>query len=258
MSPDRPLLFIPTYNESENVVKILDEVLAQDLGLDVLFLDDNSPDGTGAILDGLAAKQPAVSVIHRGGKEGIGTAHKAGIRWAYERGYSTLITMDCDFSHQPKYLGDFLRNATECAVVVGSRHLEPEGLEDWDLPRYCLTKISHFVTEHVLGLPYDATNAYRLYNLTLIPPGIFDLVQSKSYSFFFESLFILHVNAMSIKEIPVNILMRTRGQTKMTISDVWRSVRTVLVLGANWWREPRRFLLPKQASLKFPARSNDI
>ena len=248
MSPNRArtLLFIPTYNESGNVGPILAEILAQKLELDVLFLDDNSPDGTGAVLDGLAAANPAVSVIHREGKQGIGTAHQAGIKWAYEKHYSTLITMDCDFTHPPRYLADFLKAAADCEVVVGSRYLEPEGLEDWDIFRYCLTNLGHFVTHNVLKLDYDATNAYRLYNLERVPRELFALVKSTGYSFFFESLFILHVNAMRIVEIPVSLQMRTRGQSKMTVNDAWRSARTVVGLAATWWREPSRFLLPKR------------
>ena len=120
---NKTLVFIPTYNERDNVEKICADILRLGMGLDVLFLDDNSPDGTGVVLDWISEKHSNVHVIHRTGKLGIGSAHIDGINWAYDQGYTTLITMDCDFTHQPESIPDFISNSKTSNIVVGSRFM---------------------------------------------------------------------------------------------------------------------------------------
>src|SRR5258708_6541903 len=125
----KTLVFIPTYNERENVERMHREITALGLGLDILFIDDNSPDGTGQILDMLAHADSHLTVLHRSGKLGIGSAHKEGICWAYAHGYKTLITMDSDFTHPPGYIASLLDHAGDYEVVVGSRYLLPGSLK---------------------------------------------------------------------------------------------------------------------------------
>lgn len=239
----RPLIFIPTYNERDNVEVICADILAQGLDCNILFMDDASPDGTGEVLDGLARKHSNVKVIHRQGKAGIGSAHQAGIRWAYDQGYKILITMDSDQTHPPRYLPDFIEASKSAQVVVGSRHLREDSLQDWDFLRLILTHISHALTSRLLKMPHDATTAYRLYKLTEIPKEIFDLVESKSYAFFFESLYILQVNGVVIKDVPIILPARTRGNSKMALRDALRSAWQLITLYAVQTFTPGRLKL---------------
>lgn len=224
MSASRTLVFIPTYNEKENVEKICPEIIGLGLNLDILFVDDDSPDGTGLILDMLAKKYPNLSVVHRPGKLGIGSAHIDGIKWAYDHGYSRLITMDCDFTHSPEYLSAFVEMSKEHDVIIGSRYLQKKSLQGWNLFRKSLTLIGHFLTKYFLKMKFDATGAFRLYRLDRIPRQTFDLVHSTGYSFFFESLYILSMNQFSIKEIPILLPARTYGHSKMSFKNACHSV----------------------------------
>jgi dolichol-phosphate mannosyltransferase len=240
----RPLIFIPTYNERENVEVICADILAQKIECDILFMDDASPDGTGVILDGLARRHANVRVIHREGKEGIGSAHQAGIRWAYEQGYKILITMDSDQTHPPRYLPDLLAASKSAQVVVGSRHLREDSLKDWDFLRLILTHISHALTNVLLRMPHDATTAYRLYKLDEIPKEVFGLARSKGYSFFFESLYLLQTNSIVIKDVPVVLPARTRGNSKMALRDAARSAGQLMYLFAVQCLAPGRLRIP--------------
>ena len=218
------LIFIPTYNERENVEGILEQLLGLGLAADILFVDDNSPDGTGELLDRLARGMPNVTVQHRAGKMGVGSAHAYGIQWAYERGYRLLLTMDCDFTHSPEYIRDFLAKADDADIVVGSRYLQDKSLSTWNAYRKLLTRIGHLLTAVFLRMPYDATGAFRLYRLDRLPKNFLDPVQSHSYSFFFESLYILHLNGFRIAEVPTHLPARVYGHSKMRLTDALNSV----------------------------------
>jgi dolichol-phosphate mannosyltransferase len=220
------LIFIPTYNESENV-EIIYSLLKQinlPVEFDILFIDDNSPDGTGDILDKIALNDNKVTVIHRNGKLGIGNAHKQGIEYAYQNNYKKLITMDCDLTHSPEYIADFYKNGDTFEIVIGSRYLDKDSLKSWNLFRKTLTIFGHFLTKYFLNMPYDASGAFRFYNLGKIPTQVFKLIESNSYSFFFESLLILHINKLTIKEIPIKLPKRTYGNSKMKINDAFTSL----------------------------------
>jgi len=222
------LIFIPTYNEVENVGSIFNQIKTLNIKADILFLDDNSPDGTGEKIDKIVENNSTVFAIHRLGKLGIGSAHLAGIKWAYSKKYKTLITMDCDFTHSPTYIKDFILNSENYDIVIGSRFLQKDSLSSWNLFRKFLTYLGHSLTLILLGMPYDASGAFRLYKLDKIKKGIFDLVNSKSYSFFFESLFILHINKYKIKEIPTELPARAYGNSKMTFKDIRVSIFLLL------------------------------
>ncbi len=230
MSENKTLIFIPTYNEAENVERIFQQVSALRLDADILFLDDNSPDGTGKILDTIVFNNKQVHVIHRTGKLGIGSAHKVGIKYAYDKSYQVLITMDCDFTHSPEYIFDFIKNSHETDIVIGSRYMKKDSLATWNLFRKSLTHLGHFLTVSLLDMPYDASGAFRLYNLSKISYDAFSLVRSDGYSFFFESLFILNFNKKKIVEIPIELPSRTYGTSKMTWKDAWKSLEFLLSL----------------------------
>lgn len=221
---NKTLVFIPTYNEKENAPKLCEEILALPLAVDVLFMDDASPDGTGRLLDEIALKNTRVHVVHRKGKLGIGSAHFDGIQWAYEHQYTGLVTMDCDFTHPPSYIPGIIQMGEKTDVVVGSRFLQKNSLSEWNLFRKSLTTLGHLLTRTLLNLKYDATGGFRFYNLEKVPRSVFDLVQSRGYSFLFESLFILNFNKITISELPINLPARTYGHSKMDLSEVKKSL----------------------------------
>jgi dolichol-phosphate mannosyltransferase len=235
------LVFVPTYNERENVELLYKRILNLNLDIDILFIDDHSPDGTGRILDEMAQKDKNLKVIHRRGKLGIGTAHQEGIRYAYEQGYKTLITMDCDFTHPPELIMDLIKNSHEADIVVGSRYVLDNSLEGWNLYRKSLALLGHFLTKVLLKMPYDATGAFRLYRLERVPVEGFDLVTSKGYSFFFESLFIFNLNKFKIRESAIKTPIRAYGHSKMRILDACISLKLLLVIYAQTILDKKRF-----------------
>jgi dolichol-phosphate mannosyltransferase len=245
MPSSKLLLFIPTHNEAENAQRLCRELSALRLGADILFCDDNSPDGTGEILDGLAREFSHVRVIHRSGKLGIGSAHQEGIRHAYAHGYDTLVTMDCDFTHQPADVQRLLTVAHSSGqpVCIASRYMKRDSLPGWNPMRRFLTSLGHFLTVNLLRLPQDATGALRAYQLGAIPRDLFDRVRACGYSFFFESLFVLHRNGFAIEEMPIALPARTYGSSKMSWRETVRSASRLLQLYWAGVRHPESFLL---------------
>jgi len=223
------LVFIPTYNERDNVTKLYERIINLNLPLDILFIDDNSPDGTGAVLDQI--NKPNVFVIHRSGKLGIGSAHKDGIAWAYSHGYEQLITMDSDFLHRPEDIPAMMEQAKTADIVVTSRFLRDDSLREWTLWRKFLTTSGHMVTKLLLNMPYDITGAFRLYKIDRIPRELFDKVTSNGYPFFPESLNILNRNGFCISEIPVMLPKRTYGNSKLKFRDMVQWLFSILRLG---------------------------
>jgi dolichol-phosphate mannosyltransferase len=240
------LIFVPTYNEFENAPQMARELAALGLEADLLFVDDNSPDGTGKRLESLRAEIPQLLVQHRPGKQGIGSAHAETISWAYEQGYKTLVSLDCDFTHSPKDIPKLLQAATDCDLAVGSRWGHPNSLPGWNLFRRVLTSLGHALTKHVLKIPQDASGAFRAYRLDRIPRETFELIRSKGYAFFFESMFVFNLNELSIRQIPITLPARTYGHSKMSVSMALQSAKYVFELALQHFRKPERFLIPAQ------------
>ncbi len=241
----RTLIFIPTYNERDNAPRICAEI--HDLGLDadLLFIDDNSSDGTGELLEQLKSRFPRLLVRHRPAKLGIGSAHFEAIEWAYEQGYQLLVTMDCDFTHAPSDIPMLLAAAQEGDLSVGSRWLRPKSLLGWNLFRRMMTNIGHWLTRRVLGVPQDASGAFRAYRLDRLPRRIFSLVKARGYAFFFESLFIVNRNGFSIREVPIVLPARTYGHSKMSRSAALRSGFHLFELWLANLRRPEQFLVER-------------
>lgn len=217
------------------------QLAALGLDADILFLDDNSPDGTGQILDRLASENPRLSVIHRPGRLGIGTAHLDGIARAYNHGYDILITLDCDFTHSPADVLRLLERSDSFDLVVGSRWMKADSLPGWNLLRRSLTNLGHVLTKSLLRMPYDATGAFRVYNLRKIPRAVFELVQSRGYAFFLESMFLFTRNGISISEIPIVLPSRTYGQSKMSLKEAAKSGLYIFSLYAADRSDPSHF-----------------
>jgi dolichol-phosphate mannosyltransferase len=225
------LVMIPTYNESDNVRVMYTRVRAALPDAEILFVDDNSPDGTGTILDQLAATDALVHVLHREGKLGIGSAHLAGIDWAYNHGTHVLVTMDADCTHSPEEVSLFIAAADNAAVVVGSRFIGQGGVNQWPFHRRLITKGGHFLTQLVLGMRYDATGAYRVYRLDRVPHRLFSLIRSRDYSFFYESLKIVDLARLPIQQVPVVLAPRFEGNSKMRPRDMVRGFTYLFQLG---------------------------
>jgi dolichol-phosphate mannosyltransferase len=228
--PNQILIFAPTYNEAEGIGSFLEQIVSLKLAADVLIVDDASPDGTGEIVKAAAQKNPAIQLAQRAGKEGVGSAHLLALRYAKENGYSILISLDADFSHQPADIPRLLACSGDYDVVVGSRFLQRHSLEQWNWARKCITHLGHFLTQLLLRLPYDASGALRLYRLDRIPLTLLDSIKSRDYEFFFESLTILHVNDFKIGELMVDLPARTYGHSKMTFGLAARGLWKLLKL----------------------------
>ncbi len=231
---NRTLVFVPTYNERDTVGTLVEQLMALQASFDVLFCDDGSPDGTGKLLQSLASQFTNLQVIERAGKLGIGSAHKLGIRYAYERGYDTLITMDCDGTHPPQHIPEFL--ASPATVAVGSRYMIKDSLSEWTWMRRLMTRGGHLLTTQLLRMPYDASSAYRRYALPRIPQKIFERVQADGYGFFFESLYALHVNGISIDEVGIRLPARSGGRSKMSPREAAKGISRLFEL---WWQVTR-------------------
>jgi dolichol-phosphate mannosyltransferase len=243
----RLLVFIPTYNERHNVERLCAELRGLGLGADILFMDDNSPDGTGEILDRLVRAHPEVTVIHRDAKRGIGTAHRAGIRYAYEHGYTRLITLDADFSHSPADIPRLLAaHDDRTDLVIGSRFLRRGSLPGWSPHRRALTMLGHVLTSRFLGVRYDASGALRLYDLRRVPRELFDLSTAPAYAFFYESLFLMHLHGCWVREIPIVLPARVYGSSKLTIREAVRSARFLFHLWFGELVSPERYRLPRR------------
>jgi len=226
------LIMIPTYKEADNVIELVDRLENLHLDTDILFIDDNSPDGTGTLLDECAKKYKNIHVHHRPFKQGIGTAHKSGIAYAYAKGcYTHLITMDGDFTHPPEDIPKLLEHSGDYDVVIGGRHAQKSSLEGWSSYRKLLTYTGHQFTSKLLHLPYDATSAFRIYRIDRIPETTFWIAQSQSYSFFFESLCALNENGHSIYDVPVVLPPRVAGSSKLKFNDMVDCLLLVIMLG---------------------------
>ena len=220
------------------------ELAALPLDADVLFTDDNSPDGTGKLLEELKKEIPRLVVRHRPGKLGIGSAHADAISWAYGKGYKVLVTLDCDFTHSPSDIPTMIDAARSADLAVGSRWVKRNSLPGWNIFRRAMTFFGHLLTKYVLSIPQDASGAFRVYRLDRIPSDIFGMVKSNGYAFFFESMFVFNRNKLSIREIPIRLPARTYGSSNMTAKAALNSAAHVFQLAIKNIRRPEQFLLP--------------
>lgn len=239
MSGPRGLVIIPTYNERENLPRLVPLVLAQDDRLDVLVIDDASPDGTGAVADELAAESRRVHVMHRQGKLGLGTAYIAGFRWGLERGYAWLFEMDADFSHDPAHLPQLLDALQTHDVVIGSRYLEGRvTVVNWPIARLLLSYFANVYARTITGVPlWDATAGFKGFRREVLETIALDRVESEGYSFQIEMNLRIWKRGFRIKEIPIVFVDRTTGESKMSKriirEAVWRVWKLRLLSSAG-------------------------
>ena len=219
------MVVIPTFNERGNIEKIVPQILAQDDGIHVLVVDDNSPDGTGEIVDRLAAANNRIHVLHRRGKLGLGSAYREGFRYAIEQGASYIIEMDADFSHDPAMLPLFLGNALNFALVVGSRYLNGVSVVNWPLRRLMLSYFASVYTRIITGLRLsDCTSGFKCFRREVLQAIDLSKIYSDGYSFQIEMNFRCHENGFKIGEVPIIFIDRHAGTSKMSRQIVLEAV----------------------------------
>jgi dolichol-phosphate mannosyltransferase len=220
----KALIVIPTYNERENLRPLLSQVFAQGLPTEVLIIDDNSPDGTGAMADELAAADPRVHVMHRGGKMGLGSAYVAGFSYALERDYDAVFEMDADFSHNPDSLPEFLRELETADLVVGSRYLHGVTVVNWPLKRLILSYGANVYSRVITGIPIkDLTGGYKCFRRRVLESLDLSRVKSDGYGFQIEINYKAWRKGFRIKEIPILFVDRRAGESKMNRRIVWEA-----------------------------------
>ncbi|MEX0690241.1 MAG: polyprenol monophosphomannose synthase [Gemmatimonadales bacterium] len=223
---ERALVVIPTYNEASNIPQLLPQVLAQDPRLDILVVDDASPDGTGRLADEIAAREPRVHVLHREGKLGLGAAYRAGFRWALDRDYALVFEMDADFSHDPRHLPEFLAAVQDADLVLGSRYLERRvTVVNWPMTRLMLSYCANIYARVVTGLKlWDATGGFKCFRRSVLEAIDLESVRSNGYAFQIELSFRAARRGFRIREIPIVFTDRTEGQSKMSGAIVREAV----------------------------------
>ncbi|HEX9164349.1 MAG TPA: polyprenol monophosphomannose synthase [Gemmatimonadales bacterium] len=227
---ERALVVIPTYNERVNLPQIVPQILAQDPRLEVLVVDDNSPDGTGRLADELAAADSRVHVLHRPGKAGLGKAYIAGFRWALERDFDFVIEMDADFSHDPKYLTDLLHAAQDADLVIGSRYRTGVNVINWPISRLLLSLGANQYARVITGLPLsDSTGGFKCFRRKVLASIDLEQVRSNGYSFQIEMSFRAWKKGFRLREIPIVFTDRVEGQSKMNKRIMREAIWMV------WW-----------------------
>ena len=236
-SDPRALIVIPTYNEAENLEPLVEQINAQSVAFDILIVDDNSPDGTGEIADRLANTLTTVHVLHRPGKQGLGTAYITGFRWAIEHEYTYIIEMDCDFSHHPRYLPTFLEHVDKADLVIGSRYVPGGGTPDWGLVRRVISAGGNWFARAMLGLKtHDCTAGYRCYRRATIEGVPWDEIGLHGYGFQIGAVYHVERLGGRVAEFPILFADRQVGRSKMSTAIVIEAMLFVIRLALRGGR----------------------
>lgn len=232
------LVIIPTYNEKENISTILPLVLKQDQEIEVLVVDDNSPDGTGILVEELQSSNSRIKLIKREKKTGLGTAYLAGFDYALQNGYDYIFEMDSDLSHDPSYIPDFLKAIKDSDLVLGSRYIRGVNVVNWPMTRLLLSYFANVYARWVTGLPVrDSTGGFKCFKREVLEKIGLDNIHSNGYAFQIEMSFRAWKKGFKIKEIPIIFVDRRAGESKMSkkivreaIWMVWK-LRILSILG---------------------------
>jgi dolichol-phosphate mannosyltransferase len=235
--PERGLVVIPTYNEVANLAPLVQQVLAQDSRLEILVVDDHSPDGTGQLAGALAQNEPRLHVLHRTAKLGLGTAYITGFKWALEQGYDYVFEMDADFSHEPAHLKDFLKAIEDADLVLGSRYLGGKvTVVNWPMGRLVLSYCANIYARRITGLRiWDLTGGFKCFRRRVLEAIDLSQVRSNGYAFQIEMSVRAWRKGFTLKEIPIVFVDRTEGQSKMNRSIVREAVWMVPRLRLMTW-----------------------
>ena len=217
----KTVVIVPTYNERDNLPSLMQRLMAQQIVVEVLVVDDNSPDGTGQLADEIAARNPLVHVLHRTEKNGLGRAYCAGFKWALERDYEFIFEMDGDFSHNPDEIPNFLRAAQDADLVLGSRYSRGIRVINWPLKRLLLSMGAAKYVQFITGMPIsDPTGGYKCFRRRALLSIDLDAVRSNGYSFQIEMTHKLWRQGVKIVEVPITFTDRFLGSSKMSAKIV--------------------------------------
>lgn len=227
--PGRPLVILPTYNERDNLVPIVTAIHQQLPQSTIWIVDDNSPDGTGAIADRLAGADNRIQVHHRPGKLGLGTAYSEAFRRALTEDFDAIIQMDADFSHDPRYLPQLLAGLRDADLVIGSRYTDGGGTENWSPIRQWISRIGNIIARVGLGVKvHDATAGFRAYRRNTIEQLRFQDLQLRGYGFQIEVVYQVECRGLHVVEIPITFVERASGTSKMSKGIVVEAVLHII------------------------------
>ena len=228
--PERVLVIVPTYNEAMNLPQIVPAILAQDPRIEILVVDDNSPDGTGRMADEMGRAEPRIHCLHRTTKEGLGRAYIAGFGWALEKGFDLVFEMDADFSHDPTFLPKFLAAAADADLVLGSRYKTGVNVINWPVSRLLLSLGANAYARWITGMPLtDSTGGFKCFRRQVLAAIDLEQVRSNGYAFQIEMSFRAWKKGFRIVEVPIIFHDRVEGQSKMNKRIVREAVWMV------WW-----------------------
>lgn len=221
----RTLVVIPTYNESENIQRLIPEVLRQNSGIEVLVVDDASPDGTAEMVKQMKTLIPRIHLLERPGKMGLGTAYVAGFRYAIAQGFDFIFEMDADFSHDPNEIPNFLAKAGTCDLVLGSRYTNGVRILNWPMKRLLLSYSANVYTRFMIGLPVnDATGGFKCFRREVLEAIDLDAIDSNGYAFQIEMSYKAWKKGFRIEEHPIIFVDRQQGSSKMSKHIVYEAV----------------------------------
>ena len=251
----RVVMVVPTYNESLNLRPVIERLRRAQPEVDVLVVDDGSPDGTGDLADAMAAEDPQVTVLHRTKKEGLGAAYRHGFTVALERGYDAIGEMDADGSHQPEQLHLLLDALRDADLVIGSRWVPGGSIVNWPLHRELLSRGGNFYTRHLLGIRVrDATAGYRLFRRTTLERIDLQQVQSSGYVFQADLAFRTVQAGLRVVEVPIEFVERELGDSKMSRDVATESLKRITVWGLGERRRQLRAALRRSEQPTLPGR----
>ena len=231
----RPLIIIPTYNERDNIQKLIPLLMELNLSLSILVVDDNSPDGTGKLVNDMSEQNDRIQVLHRPSKLGLGSAYIAGFKHAIQQDVDCIFEMDADFSHDPNMIPEFLEKLETCDVVIGSRYISGINVVNWPMSRLLLSYFANFYTRIVTGMSIqDATGGFKCFKREVLEQIDLDHVRSDGYAFQIEMNFRCWQKGFRICEIPIIFVDRHSGTSKMSRRIIYEAIWIV------WWLRLKR------------------
>ncbi len=225
MNSQKILIIIPTYNELENIRKIIPAILQQNEDIDILVVDDNSPDNTGKYVEEKSRVEPRIKILKRPKKMGLGTAYISGFKYAIDNNYDLVFEMDADFSHDPKDIPAFLEAIKDADLVLGSRYINGVRVLNWPMRRLLLSYFASIYTRTITGLPvHDTTGGFKCFRIEVLKAIDLDKIKSNGYSFQIEMTYKAFKKKFRIKEIPIVFTDRAKGSSKMSKKIVYEAV----------------------------------